>query len=45
MGGKIRELLGLLHLEIESEIINANKTGNIKKALNGEKVTGTTIKR
>lgn len=45
MGGKVSELLGLLDLEIESEIINANKTGNIKKALNGEKVTGTTIKR
>lgn len=45
MGGKVSELLGLLVLQIESEIINANKTGNIKKALNGDKVTGTTIKR
>lgn len=45
MGGKVSELLSLLDLGIESEIINANKLDNIKKALNGEKVTGTTIKK
>lgn len=45
MGGKVSELFGLLELGIESEIINANTEGNIKKALNGEKVTGTTIKK
>ncbi len=45
MGGKISELLGLLDLGIESEIINANKTLNIKKALSDEEVTGTAIKR
>ncbi len=45
MGGKVSELLSLLELGIESEIINANKEDNIRKALNGEKVTGTTIKK
>ena len=45
MGGKIKELIGLLDLGIESEIINANQEGLLKKALKGEKVRGTTIKR
>lgn len=45
MGGKVTELLNLLDLGIESEIINANKKDQIKKAINGEKVTGTTIRR
>lgn len=45
MGGKVNELLNLLKLGIESEIINANCQGNIKKILTGEKVTGTTIKK
>lgn len=45
MGGKIEELLSLLDWGIESQIINANKKGNIEKALNGEKVRGTTIKK
>lgn len=45
MGGKVEELLDLLDLGIESEIINANREGNIENALNGEKVRGTTIKR
>lgn len=45
MGGKITELLDLLDLNIESLIINANKKDRITKAINGEKVTGTTIKR
>lgn len=45
MGGKVIELLELLELGIESEIINANTEGNIRKALNGENVTGTRIKK
>jgi len=45
MGGKVSELLELLELKIESEIINANTEGNIRKALNGENVTGTRIKK
>ena len=45
MGGKVNELLDLLELGIESEIINANQKNNLKKVLNGEKVTGTTIKK
>lgn len=45
MGGKISELLELLELGIESEIINANTEDNIRKALNGENVTGTRIKK
>jgi isopentenyl phosphate kinase len=45
MGGKIKELMRLLDLGIESEIINANQKGLLKKALKGEKVRGTTIKR
>jgi isopentenyl phosphate kinase len=44
MGGKVTELLDLLKLGIESQIINANREGNIKKILSGEKVNGTTIK-
>lgn len=45
MGGKVSELLNLLELGIESLIINANQKDNIKKVLNGEKVTGTTIEK
>lgn len=45
MGGKINELLNILELGIESEIINANCKGNIKKVLNGENVTGTIVKK
>ena len=45
MGGKLTELLELANLGVESEIINANKFNIIKNALNGEKVTGTLIKK
>jgi len=45
MGGKIQELIRLLDVGIQSEIINANKKGVLKKAINGEKVKGTIIKR
>lgn len=44
MGGKVKELLSLLDLGIESEIINANKKGNIEKILSGEKIRGTNVK-
>lgn len=45
MRGKLTELLELANLGVESEIINANKFNIIKNALNGEKVTGTLIKK
>jgi isopentenyl phosphate kinase len=45
MGGKVEELLSLAYNGIESEIINANHTDIIKKALKGQKVTGTLIKK
>lgn len=45
MGGKITELLSLADQGVESEIINANRINLIRKAINGEKVIGTTIKR
>lgn len=45
MGGKLRELLNLADLGVESKIINANQANNIKKAINGEYITGTLIKR
>lgn len=45
MGGKVNELLSLAGKGIESEIINANHTEQIKKAINGEKIIGTLIKR
>lgn len=44
MGGKIRELLELADEGIESHIINADKPGNIKLAVSGEEIKGTTIK-
>ena len=44
MGGKLKELLILAQMGIESEIINANKSNNIKNALKGEKGIGTIIK-
>jgi isopentenyl phosphate kinase len=45
MGGKLRELLELADLGVKSEIINANRTNLIKKALNGDKIIGTLIKK
>jgi len=45
MRGKLTELLELANIGVESEIINANKFNIIKNALNGEKVTGTLIKK
>lgn len=45
MGGKIQELISLLDMGIESKIINAKQKDVIKKALQGEKVKGTEIKR
>ncbi len=44
MAGKIRELLELAEYGIESLIINAEKEGNLRLAVSGEKVTGTLIK-
>ena len=44
MYGKIRELLDLADHGIESLIINADKPGNIRLAVSGQKVKGTLIK-
>lgn len=44
MYGKIRELLDLADYGIESLIINADKPGNIRLAVSGQKVKGTLIK-
>lgn len=44
MYGKIRELLDLAGHGIESLIINADKPGNIRLAVSGQKVKGTLIK-
>lgn len=44
MYGKIRELLDLADHGIESLIINADKPGNIRLAISGQKVKGTLIK-
>lgn len=44
MVGKIKELINLAEIGIESEIINAENESFIKKALCGEIVLGTTIK-
>lgn len=44
MYGKIRELLNLADHGIESLIINADKPGNIRLAVSGQKVKGTLIK-
>lgn len=45
MVGKLKELIRLADLGIESEIINANHHNLIKKAINGEKITRTLIKK
>ncbi len=45
MVGKIKELLELAHIGIESEIINAGCENLIEKALCGQKVRGTIIKQ
>ncbi len=44
MAGKINELLNLAEYGIESQIINAEKPGNIELAVSGQKVRGTIIK-
>ncbi len=44
MLGKVKELLSLAEEGIESLLINAEKPGNIKKALLREEVTGTIVK-
>jgi isopentenyl phosphate kinase len=44
MIGKIKELIELAEIGIESEIINAEKESFVEKALCGEIVLGTTIK-
>jgi isopentenyl phosphate kinase len=44
MEGKINELLELAEYGIQSQIINAEKEGNIKKAVSGQNVKGTIIK-
>jgi isopentenyl phosphate kinase len=45
MLGKVTELLDLAKKGIESQLINANRPGYVKKALLGEKVLGTVIRR
>ncbi len=45
MVGKIKELLALADIGIDSMIINANKENNIYKALKNEKVKGTIISK
>lgn len=45
MVGKVRELLVLAERGIESEIINAGVPGNIMRALRGEAVRGTRIRK
>lgn len=44
MVGKIKELLDLAEIGIESNIINANTNGIIYSGLNGDEVKGTLIK-
>lgn len=44
MIGKIKELLELAEIGIESKIINANEPGAIFNALNNQKIKGTVIK-
>lgn len=44
MAGKINELLELATYGIESQIINAEKEGNIRLAVSNQKVKGTIIK-
>ena len=45
MGGKLKELIELAEIGIESEVLNAGKEGFIRKALNHEKGIGTIIKK
>ncbi len=44
MAGKIKELLELADEGIESMIINAEKEGNLERAVSGKKVKGTIIR-
>lgn len=44
MGGKLKELLSLAEIGIESQILNAGHDNLVKKAINGEKGIGTLIK-
>nr|WP_263641339.1 hypothetical protein [Methanobrevibacter arboriphilus] len=44
MIGKIKELLELAEIGIESKIINANEHGAILDALNNKNIKGTKIK-
>ncbi len=43
--GKLLELVSLARMGFEAQIINALKPGRLKKALLGEQVIGTTIKK
>ncbi|MGB9937880.1 MAG: isopentenyl phosphate kinase [Methanobacterium sp.] len=45
MHGKLQELLELAEMGVQSEIINAEREGIIKKAINHEKVLGTVVKK
>jgi isopentenyl phosphate kinase len=45
MGGKVKELLQLAHEGVESQIINLQREGLLERALMGDKVTGTWIKK
>lgn len=43
MKGKLKEIISLAKKNIPSQIINATVPGRLKKALSGEKVTGTIV--
>ena len=45
MNGKLRELIELAEIGVESEILNASKKDFIKKALNYQKGIGTIVKK
>jgi isopentenyl phosphate kinase len=45
MGGKVTELLQLAEKKVESQIINLNREGLLERALMGDKVPGTWIKK
>lgn len=45
MGNKVRELLELAKQGIEAEIVNASKSGVLKRAIQGERGLGTVVAR
>ena len=45
MHGKIIELIPAIEHGVRTVIVNATKTGTVRKALRNEKVTGTIIEK